>query len=179
MPIAILAAVGLGISAYMALFQWGLIDSVWDPIFGSGTETVLTSNVSKNMHRYMGMPDAALGAFAYLGDALFGLAGSKRRWQYRPWMVLIFGFDVIPLGVVSVILVVTQGTVVGAWCFLCLITAAISLALIPLAADEVWSSLVYLRRVKKRSGSWRQLWNALCGKPSPLADQVAAEMGGA
>src|SRR5690606_7716802 len=132
LPIALLALVAFVIATYMALFQWGLIDHAWDPIFGEQTARVLTSNVSHRMQSWIGFPDAALGALAYLGDAIFGLAGSTRRWQYRPWLVILFGVDVIPLGIVSVILVVLQGTVVGAWCFLCLVTAVISLILIAL-----------------------------------------------
>ena len=29
----------------------------------------------------------------HLGDAVLGLAGSTRRWQYRPWMVILFGAE--------------------------------------------------------------------------------------
>lgn len=118
-------------------------------------------------------PDAALGAIAYLGDLIFGLAGSTRRWQYRPWMVLLFGLDVIPLGIVSAILVVLQGTVVGYWCFLCLVTAVMSLILVALAYDEVWSTLLYLGRVWKKTRSARTLWDVFWGRASQAADEVA------
>lgn len=171
-PIALLAAVGFLISGYMALFQWDLVDNVYDPVFGEGSREVLSSDLSKKMHHYMRIPDASLGAFAYLGDAVFGLAGSTRRWQYRPWLVLIFGFDVIPLGVVSVLLVIAQGAVVGSWCFLCLVTAVISIVLIVLAYDEVWASIKYLVRVRRKAGT-RQMWAAFAGRPSKLAEEVA------
>lgn len=175
-PIAVLAFIGFLLSSYMALFQWGLVSSVYDPFFGDGTEKVLNSDLSKRMHGYMRMPDAALGALAYLGDAIFGLAGSTRRWQYRPWLVLIFGFDVIPLGIVSIILVVAQGAVVGAWCSACLVTAAISVVLIVLAYDEVWASIRYLQRVHRaRGGNIQRTWGAFCGRPSSIAEQVALE----
>lgn len=174
-PICILAAVGFVIAAYMALYQWRLISGVWDPVFGDQTLRVLDSNVSRQLHRWIGIPDAALGAIAYLGDAIFGLAGSTRRWQYRPWMVILFGIDVIPLGIVSAILVVLQGLVVGAWCFLCLVTAVISLVLIFFAYDEVWSCLLYLRRVWKKGRSLRLLWNVFWGWGSYEADEVALE----
>jgi hypothetical protein len=58
------------------------------------------------------------------------------------------------------VLVVLQGTAVGAWCFLCLATAAISLMLVALAYDEVWSSILYLRRVAKKTGDARAVWRA-------------------
>lgn len=172
-PIALLAGVAFFISAYMALYQWRLIPDVWDPVFGEGTRTVLDSDVSEQMRRWTRIPDAALGAVAYLGDAIYGLAGTTRRWQYRPWMVLLFGLDVIPLGIVSAILVVLQGASVGAWCFLCLVTAAISLILVAFAYDEVWATLKYLRRVWKETKAPKILWRVFWEKAVPEADEVA------
>jgi len=179
LPICILAMIGFAVSAVMALYQWRLIDGVWDPIFGDGTETVLDSDVSHEMRAFIGVPDAALGALAYLGDAIYGLAGTTRRWQYRPWMVVLFGIDVIPLGIVSAVLVVLQGTVVGAWCFLCLVSAVISLVLVVMAYDEVYSSCAYLWRVWRRSRSPRVLWNCFWGRGSDLARRAALPRGAA
>lgn len=175
-PICLLACVAFVIATHMALFQWRLIDNVWDPVFGPQSRKVLNSNVAARMHMWFGIPDAALGALAYLGDAIFGLAGSTRRWQYRPWLVILFGIDVIPLGIVSAILVVLQGTVVGNWCFLCLATAVISLILVYMAYDEVYSSLRYLYRTWKKSHNHKVVWAALWGRPTPLADEAATEM---
>ncbi len=175
-PICGLAMVAFAIAAYMALYQWRLIGSAWDPVFGSETEGVLDSNVSERMRRWFLIPDAAFGALAYLGDAIFGLAGSTRRWQYRPWMVVLFGIDVIPLGIVSAVLVVLQGTVVGAWCFLCLVTAVLSLLLVYAAYDEVWTTLVYLRRVWGATRDPRLLWGTFWGCWSPEAERVGEGM---
>lgn len=172
-PICLIAGVGFVIASYMALYQWRLIDSVWDPVFGAGSMRVLDSDVSHTMRRWVGIPDAAFGAIAYLGDAIFGLAGSTRRWQYRPWMVVIFGIDVIPLGIVSAVLVVMQGAVVGSWCFLCLVTAVISLVLVVMAYDEVWSCLLFLARVWRRSRSVGVLWTVFWGRSHRIADEVA------
>lgn len=175
-PICVLAAVATVISVYMALYQWRIIGSVWDPVFGDGTENVLDSKVAQTMDRWIGVPDAAFGAFAYLGDAVLGLAGSPRRWQFRPWMVILFGIDVIPLGIVSSVLVVLQGTVVGYWCFLCLITAVISLILAYWAFDEVTASLKYLWRVWKISGDWKVLWKSFCGRATDAGRQAGIEL---
>jgi hypothetical protein len=175
-PICLLACVAFVIATYMALYQWRLVDDVWDPVFGEQSRKVLDSDVAKQMHAWIGIPDAALGALAYLGDAIFGLAGSTRRWQYRPWMVILFGLDVIPLGIVGAVLVLLQATVVGHWCFLCIVTAVISLILVWLAYDEVFSSLQYLYRIRKRSGQWNEVWQATWGRPSALANEVAEEM---
>lgn len=175
LPLCALAMVGFFISAYLALYEWRLISSVWDPVFGDGSRRVLDSDVSHRLYRLFGIPDAAMGAVAYLGDAVLGLAGSTRRWQYRPWMVVLFGIDVIPLGGVSAVLVLMQATLVGSWCFLCLVSAAISLILIYWAYDEVWSSLVYLRRVWRRTRDARVLWNVFWGRYEP---EGAAAIGG-
>jgi uncharacterized membrane protein len=157
----------------MALFQWGLIASVWDPIFGPGSEAVLTSPAAKTMDRWLHIPDAAFGAWGYLSELVLGLVGSTRRWQYRPWMVILFGIDVIPLGGVSAILVLIQGLVIGAWCTLCLVTASISLLLVVLAYDEVWASLCYLWRVWQQTRDRRLVWKILWGSAALEADQVA------
>ena len=175
-PICLLAALATLIAAYMAMYQWRLVGTVWDPIFGDQSRQVLDSDVSERMRHWLRIPDAALGAVGYFSEVVLGLAGSTRRWQDRPWMVLLFGLDVIPLGLVSVILVILQGTVVGAWCFLCLVTAVISLVLVFVAYDEVWSSLLYLHRVWKSTRSGRIVWNTFCGKASPEARRVALQM---
>jgi hypothetical protein len=172
-PICVLAMVAFFIAAYMGLYQWRLIDSAWDPIFGTQTQKVLDSNVSERMRHWFLVPDAIFGAIAYLGDAVFGIAGSTRRWQYRPWLVVIFGIDVIPLGIVSAVLVVLQGAVVGSWCFLCLVTAVISLILVYWAYDEVWSCVLYLYRVWRETRSVRILWKTFWGRRTPEADRVA------
>lgn len=172
-PVAVLGGLGAVIAAYMALYQWRLIDGVWDPIFGEGSEKVLDSHVSEAMRRWILIPDAALGAVAYFSEVIYSLAGSTRRWQCRPWMTLLFGFDVIPLGIVSAVLVVLQGAAVGHWCTLCLVTAVISLVLIFFAYDEVWSCLVYLHRVWKKHRSAAVLWNVLWGRPVPEAREAA------
>jgi len=177
--IALIAALAFVIAVYMGLYQWRLIDGVWDPVFGKESAKVLDSDVSHTMRRWIGIPDAMLGALAYLGDIIFAMGGSTRRWQYRPWMVVLFGLDVIPLGIVSAVLVVLQGAVVGSWCFLCLVTAVISLVLVVMAYDEVWSCLLYLRRVHRRSGSWRVVWQCFWGRPSSAAQDVALPSAGA
>jgi hypothetical protein len=135
---------------------------------------VLDSDVSERMRYWFLIPDAAFGALAYLGDAVFGLAGSTRRWQYRPWLVVIFGIDVIPLGIVSAVLVVLQGAVVGSWCLLCLVTAVISLILVVIAVDEVWSCLLYLWTVWRETRDRRLLWDTFWGRRSPAAERIGA-----
>ncbi|WP_153557498.1 vitamin K epoxide reductase family protein [Roseimaritima sediminicola] len=175
-PICVLAMVAAAISTHLSLYQWGFIDGVWDPVFGNQSSQVVTSDTAKRMFAIIGIHDAALGTLAYLGDAILGFAGSTRRWQYRPWLVILFGIDVIPLGIVSVILVILQGMVVGAWCFLCLITAVISLILVYWAWDEVRVSLTFLWLVWKQNRSPALLWKAFWGTPTDEGDAAAESL---
>ena len=170
--ISCIAGIAVLFAVYMGLYQLRLIDHVWDPIFGAQTQYVLDSDVSHTMRKWFRVPDSIMGAIAYLGDVIFALAGSTRRWQDRPWLVILFGIDVIPLGVVSATLVFMQGAVVGAWCFPCLITAAVSIALIFLAYDEIWTCILYLRAVWKKSKNKRLLWDTFWGRASETAYQA-------
>lgn len=174
--IILVAAVAVIIAIYMGLYQWRLIDWVWDPIFGDGSMKVLDSEVSHQITSWVRVPDSILGALAYLGDIIFGLAGSTRRWHDRPWLVILFGLDVIPLGIVSAILIFMQGLVVGYWCFLCLVTAVISLILVVLAYDEVWSSILFLWKVWRKSKKFSILWDTFWGKPSQISHTIGTEM---
>ena len=174
--ICLVASVAFSIAVYMGLYQWRLIDSVWDPVFGGETMKVLDSDVSHDIAKWILVPDSVLGALAYLGDVFFALAGSTRRWQDRPWLVFLFGISVIPVGIVSATLIALQGTVVGSWCFPCMITASISIILIFLAYGEVKFCLVYLHRIWKKTNSVRIVWDTFIGRPSQLAVEVGEEM---
>ena len=154
--IAAVAGGGLLISGYLALYQLEVIEEVWEPFFGPGSEHVLNSFLS----RVLPVPDAALGAAAYLLDVVTGLIGGRTRWRTMPWMVVLFGLAVGPLGLVSVLLVIAQPVVLNAWCTLCLTSAFISLVIIGPAMDEVLASLQYLRRSYERGES---LWSAFWG----------------
>lgn len=155
LPIIGLAAVGFAIATYLALFQYELVPTVWEPFFGDGSEKVLTSSLSN----VLPVSDGALGAFSYLMDAVTGAIGGRRRWKTMPWIVILFGLFVGPLGAVSIGLVISQPLVVGEWCTLCLATAMISLAMIGPAMDEMLASLQHIKREAGRGRSaWRVFW---------------------
>lgn len=155
LPIVGLALVGTVIAAYLAAFQLELIDGVWEPFFGDGSRTILTSSVSN----VLPIPDAALGALGYVADAVAGVIGGRGRWRSMPWIVILFGLAVGPLGAVSITLVILQPVMFDAWCTLCLASAVVSLAMIGPAFDEVLASAQHLRREHDRGGSWwRALW---------------------
>ncbi len=153
--IVFLAMVGFFLSRYMAAFQLGHITNPWDPFFGNGTRTVLTSDISKAFP----VSDAGLGALSYLIDALAGLIGGRRRWHTMPWMVLLFGLFIIPPGVVSIVLVILQPVSVGTWCTLCLAASAVMLLMVPPALDEVIATSQFLIRIRREGGGlWRAFW---------------------
>ena len=154
-PIVILAVVGVFIAGYLSLYQFELIDTVWEPFFGDGSITILNSKVS----HVLPIPDAALGAFGYLVDAVTGIIGGTGRWKKMPWIVIVFGLAVGPLGFVSVMLVVFQPVLFSAWCTLCLCSAVISIAMIGPAMDEMLASLQFMQRAKRSEAStWKAFW---------------------
>ncbi len=142
-PVFFLAFCCWMISRYLTAYQLGYIDTVWDPFFD--TKAVLTSDVSKAFP----VADAGLGAFAYTMETLSSF-GSERRWRTNPWLVLLFGLLTIPLSITSVVLIMLQPVVVGAWCTLCLINALLMLFPIAFAIDEVVATLQYLRYSKEK-----------------------------
>lgn len=146
MIIAFLAFACWMISRYLAAYQLGYIDTVWEPFFTPGTKSVLESTVSKAFP----VPDAGLGAMAYTLEFFSTCLGGKNRWRTAPWAVLIFGILVIPVSLVSVVLIILQPLVVGTWCTLCLATAVCMLIGIPFAIGEVAATLQYLRRSKEK-----------------------------
>ncbi|MDP2215536.1 vitamin K epoxide reductase family protein [Phenylobacterium sp.] len=175
LPIIALAMIGLFVSLYMAAYQLGHIDRVWDPFFAggpdprNGTEAVITSDVS----RAWPVPDAAVGALVYALEIVTGLVGSRRRWRTMPWLVIAFGLLIVPLGAVSIAFIIIQPIIIGTWCALCLIGAAAMLLQIPYAMDELLASLQFLAR-RKRAG--QPVLRTLLmgdtdeGQPEPEAD---------
>jgi hypothetical protein len=155
-PVILLSLAGVAVAGYLTLFQLGLIDDVWEPFFGSGSERILTSWVSQLTHP---LPDAGLGALSYVVDAITGAIGGRRRWRTLPWMVILFGLAIGPLGVVSVTLVILQPVLFDSWCTLCLASGAISVLMIGPAMDEVLASLQHIKREYQRGASvWRTFW---------------------
>jgi hypothetical protein len=152
-PIIALAFVGLYISRYLAAYQLGHIDGVWEPFFGggpdpkNGTEEIITSSIS----RAWPVSDAAVGALTYLLEILTGVIGSRKRWRTMPWLVLLFGLMIAPLGVVSIFFIIIQPIWIGTWCTLCLIAAAAMIVQIPYSLDELVATSQFLAR-RRRAG---------------------------
>ncbi|MEX2584346.1 MAG: vitamin K epoxide reductase family protein [Gemmatimonadota bacterium] len=162
-PIVGLAVVGVAIATYLTLFQVGVIASVWEPFFGDGSRTILNSRIS----RLLPIPDAALGALGYLADAVTGAIGGKKRWKTMPWIVIVFGLAVGPLGGISILLVISQPILLNAWCTLCLASAVVSVLMIGPAMDEMLASLQYVKRQRDLGRSaWSVLWGGDDAEPA-------------
>jgi hypothetical protein len=154
-PIIAMAFVGFFLSRYLAAYQLGHIAAPWDPFFGDGTRRVLDSEVSTAWP----VSDAGLGAVSYMLEALSGLMGGRNRWRTMPWMVLMFGVLVVPLGVVSIVLVMLQPIAVEAWCTLCLITAGAMLVMIAPAIDELVAMAQFLAGARREGKPlWHTFW---------------------
>lgn len=169
-PIVVLALGGVGIATYLALYQYRVIDGIWDPFFATSgepgknsSEFILTSDLSfplTKIHPALRISDAALGAFAYLLDAVTGIVGGRGRWRTMPWIVILFAILVGPLGLVSVFLTVAQPVFYGQWCTLCLASAVVSLLMIGPAMDEALASCQFMRRAHDTPGVpfWKTFW---------------------
>lgn len=167
----VLAFAGFVVSRYLAAYQLGYVSEVWDPFFGEGTRQVLDSKMS---HAWP-ISDASLGTIAYTFEFLMGFMGATSRWRTMPWMVALFGFLVIPLGLTHILLVISQPVVVGSWCSLCLLAAAIMLPMLPLEVDEVVAMGQHMVESKRRGEPmWQVFWKG--GASGGLKDDERSPM---
>ena len=157
LPIILLALLGLYVSRYLAGYQLGHIPALWDPFFAgsptdprNGTEEIVTSWVSTALP----VSDAALGGYTYLLEILTGLVGSRRRWRTAPWLVLLFGLMIVPLGMTTILFIVIQPVVLGTWSTLALVGGAAVLIQIPYSLDELLATAQFLRRRARAGQPW-------------------------
>ncbi|GAB3555127.1 hypothetical protein GCM10027343_43720 [Noviherbaspirillum agri] len=155
LPIIAMALIGFLISRYLTAYQLGHVDQAWDPFFTPGTEGVITSEMSQAWP----IPDAGLGGVAYLLELLMALMGDKRRWRTMPWMVLMFGILVVPLGGVSIFFIIMQPIAIGTLCTLCLVGGVAMLVMIPYALDELVAMGQFMLDAKRKGKPlWRVFW---------------------
>jgi uncharacterized membrane protein len=133
-PVAVLALVGCGLASFLALYQLRVTTSVWDPLFSAASsEAVLTWARP--------VPDALLGAVAYVVEAVLTVFGGPERWRTHPRLVLLFGLVLAGLALTSLALILIQVLAVRALCSLCLLSAAISFINAWLGYPEVRATL--------------------------------------
>ncbi|MFD2821886.1 vitamin K epoxide reductase family protein [Paraglaciecola chathamensis] len=156
-PMIALGLIGFVLARILAAYQLGHVDWVWEPFFignieRNGSELIITSEISKAWP----IADGGLGAITYMFEVLMGIMGGRARWRTMPWMVVLFGIAVVPLGVISIYFIIIQPIMIGTYCTLCLITALGMLIMIPFALDELVAMGQFLL-LNTRSGQpfWR------------------------
>jgi len=132
-----LAALGCAIAGYLALYQWHVIDQVYEPFFNDGSRRVLRQTA---IARFLPVPDAFLGAVAYATEAVAAAMSNQSRWRNAPWIVLVYGAISSLLAVTALLLLAAQVLLVHAFCTLCICCGVISLTAAALAAPEVMAS---------------------------------------
>ena len=164
--LACLALLGLLVAGYLTLYQVHVFGSVWDPWFDSPTVLHLTAP----------FPDASLGVLAYGTEIVLSFVGGRVRWRTAPWATVGFGAVIFSGAGISIMLMIIQPLLAGAWCTLCLSSAVISLILCAWGADEPLAALQHLKRVRRTGGSvWRAFWGR--EKTGYLLDGVPQEKG--
>jgi nucleoside-diphosphate-sugar epimerase len=154
LPVIALGAIGFVLARILTAYQLGHVNHVWEPFFSgdaarNGTEFIITSHLSKAWP----VADGGVGAMSYMAEVLMGAMGGRSRWRTMPWMVLLFGIVVVPLGVISIYFIIIQPIVIGTWCTICLIAAAAMVVMIPFALDELVAMGQFL------------VWNTRRGRP--------------
>ena len=161
LPIIVLALIGLYVSRYLAAYQLEHIPTAVDPFFAgavadprNGTEEIITSWVSKAWP----VSDAAVGGYTYLLEIVIGFAGSTLRWRTMPWLVVLFGLMIAPLGITTIFFIIIQPVLLGTWSTLALLGAVAVLVQIPYSLDELLATLQFLRRRAKAGQNWLRIF---------------------
>jgi uncharacterized membrane protein len=119
MAIAVLALIGTMVAAYLALYKLGYMGVI--QCGAGGCEVVQASEYSM----LFGLPVALWGAGAYLTLLTIALIGVQPRWGAARWVPLAL-FGISAFGVAfSAYLTYLSGTVIGAFCQWCLVSAGI------------------------------------------------------
>lgn len=160
LPVIILAVLGLIISRYLTGYQLESLPGIWDPFFAgtepgkNGSEQITTSDVSEAWP----VPDAGVGALTYGLEILVGAIGSASRWRTMPWLTVLFGIMIVPLGAVSIFFIVIQPILIGTYCTLCLVAAAAMVFQIPFSVDEMVATYQFLRRRRAAGQPWLRVF---------------------
>jgi uncharacterized membrane protein len=155
--IGAMAILGLAVSMYLTVYQWHYLDKVWEPFFGDGSRYILReSALSRGFEDMFQFPDAFAGALGYLLELLIAGWGSADRWRSTPWVAILQGALAFAFAAVSLALVLAQLLIFHHGCTLCLVSAAISFAIVIPTVDETIAAIRYLWRNRHGSGLGRE-----------------------
>lgn len=131
MGLALLALIGLLISAYMSAYKFGFLGTI---LCGTGgCETVQNSPWAV----FMGIPVPVLGLVGYGGLMVLALLGMQPRFveDRRISMLLVLGATI---GLMfSAYLTYLEAAVIHAWCRWCIISAVLATLIFLLALPEI------------------------------------------
>ena len=89
----------------------------------------------------------------YVLEILTGIIGGRNRWRTMPWLVILFGVMIVPLGAVSIFFIIIQPILIGTWCTLCLFAAVAMLIQIPYSVDELIATGQFLAERRRKGKS--------------------------
>jgi uncharacterized membrane protein len=119
MGIAVLALIGLFISAYLTLYKLGFIGVIQCSV--GGCETVQSSQYAV----FLGLPVALWGVGAYTVLLVLAILGIQPRWAGERWVALAL-FSMAAVGVLfSAYLTYLEAAVIRAWCQWCVVSAVL------------------------------------------------------
>lgn len=137
LPSIVLSLANLIIACFMAIYQLGYLDRQEQPTALSGL-WILTLAIT----------------------FFLALWGGTARWRTSPWLVLLFGILILPIGIASALLILCQPILIDAWCLWCLVIAFFQLFIAMFSVDEIIAALDLLARGQKLGkDSWNILWN--------------------
>lgn len=125
--VAALSLAGLAVAVYLTLYQAKDFGTVWDPFGLGGSEWILRRSP---LVRWLGFPDAVFGIAAYGAELALDLIAG-----HRPTPTLALGGIALAMAAGGLLLVALQG-VLGHWCSLCLVSAALTWAVLALVAPD-------------------------------------------
>jgi uncharacterized membrane protein len=119
MAIAVLAVVGALVSSYLTLYKLGFLGTL--QCGSGGCDVVQASQYSV----LFGVPVAAWGVAAYIAIVAVALIGLQPRWVDARWVSAVL-LGISAWGVIfSGYLTYLSGTVIGAFCQWCLVSAVL------------------------------------------------------
>jgi uncharacterized membrane protein len=130
--VAVLSVVGVADSLYMLSHTSGLVESLFCPFFGKGCDIVGESEHAK----HLGIPNSVVGAVGYAVMGSLALWAGDKPPERRPWQPLGLAAASTAAFAASAVLTWKQAALVKAWCFWCLSSAAINLAILPVALRD-------------------------------------------
>ncbi len=147
---ATLALGGCIVSVYLAFYQFGDVSHVWEPFFGNGSAVILNAGLLDSLSRMLGfrVHDASVGAIGYGLEAGLAVATLGSR---TTWLSVAYCGLVLSMGLTSLMLIVLQAAVFHAWCTLCLISAAVSQAIVVSSIHDIADSADFLIHGRCRS----------------------------